>query len=798
MSISISSKRSQRSRQKEPARRGLTGAGWMVGCALLTWAGATALMLGLHASFYATLAPEQQAPVTVVAGVDFTCADLARTELSRRQAADAVHPVFTRHMAQMNANQRDLDKLFGRIAQLRQLGAVTNDAATRALVDMLDLLGLTLSGPEALELVPEKEPDAALGSLKQALKSIFEGGIVSEREKASRFQGVAKTGKLTLQGEEDQPTRPVELDALPTPDEAQERLLTHLLTTAYYSETDRAPLRTLLHAWMVPNLVFEPGVTEARRVEAAATVTPVPMTVSKGTTLIEGGERATPQAIEMLRAHDKRLRETLSPYDYLLKMIGSGGLMALGLFVALAWMGRVYPEGLRQRSLMILFMALSLLSLAAVRLFVHLAIFLSVLSPALLDFVIPLALAPLLASILVGGAYAFALGLWISLAAAVLTNQSLHVLFLGLLVTSVSVLASRRVRKRSKVFQAGLWIGLAKVLYVVFAAVLVQQSWRIVTSQLLAAVLSGVGVALVALLAIPLFEYLFGLTTDIHLLELSDPGHPLLQRLAVEAPGTYHHSLMLASLAQSAADRIGANSLLVRVCAYFHDIGKLTKPEYFTENTLHQRSPHDDLAPSMSTLVIMAHVKEGVSFALRHRLPRPIIEAIQQHHGTGVVEYFYHRARRQRDEAAGGPDDASLKEHFRYPGPRPRSREMAVLMLADSVEAASRSMEKATPAKLEALVDEIVSARLRDDQLDQSALTFAELTEIKRSFVFTLTNMLHGRIPYPKDENRNRSPTEKVQDEPGAAEGLRAGDARPGAGDEPGPSLDVRGDSARG
>jgi putative nucleotidyltransferase with HDIG domain len=470
----------------------------------------------------------------------------------------------------------------------------------------------------------------------------------------------------------------------------------------------------------------------------------------------------------------------------------------LGLFVALAWMGRVYPEGLRQRALMLLFMTLSLLSLAAVRLFVHLAIFLSVLSPALLDFVIPLALAPLLASILVGGAYAFALGLWISLAAAVMTNQSLHVLFLGLLVTAVSVLASRRVRKRSKVFQAGLWIGLAKVLYVIFAAVLVQQSWRIVTSQLLAAVLSGVGVALVALLVIPLFEYLFGLTTDIHLLELSDPGHPLLQRLAVEAPGTYHHSLMLASLAQSAADRIGANSLLVRVCAYFHDIGKLTKPEYFTENTQKQRSPHDDLAPSMSTLVIMAHVKEGVSFALRHRLPRPIIEAIQQHHGTGVVEYFYHRARRQRDEASGGPDDASLKEHFRYPGPRPRSREMAILMLADSVEAASRSMEKTSPAKLEALVDEMVSARLRDGQLDQSALTFAELTEIKRSFVFTLTNMLHGRIPYPKDENRNRPSTEKVQDEPVAPEGPRAEDARPGAGDEPGPAVDRRDDPAGG
>jgi putative nucleotidyltransferase with HDIG domain len=257
-----------------------------------------------------------------------------------------------------------------------------------------------------------------------------------------------------------------------------------------------------------------------------------------------------------------------------------------------------------------------------------------------------------------------------------------------------------------------------------------------------------------------MFEHLFNITTDIKLLELSDLSHPLLQSLAIKAPGTYHHSLMMASLAQSAAETIGANGLQLRVCAYFHDIGKLVKPGFFSENIQFTENPHDDLAPSMSTLVIVSHIKEGVTLAKKYKLPQVIIDGIEQHQGTSLVSVFYHRAKTRQEKenaSASGTQNPVNDEDFRYEGPRPQNREMAILMLADSCEAASRSLDKPTPIRINNLISDIFDARLRDGQLDQCNLTLAELTTIKQSFVFSLTNMLHGRVAYPKEENGKKS-----------------------------------------
>jgi putative nucleotidyltransferase with HDIG domain len=227
---------------------------------------------------------------------------------------------------------------------------------------------------------------------------------------------------------------------------------------------------------------------------------------------------------------------------------------------------------------------------------------------------------------------------------------------------------------------------------------------------------------------------------------------------------------MLANLAHGAAEAIGANPLLARVCAYFHDIGKLSKPEFFTENSQTQENPHDRLSPTMSTLVITSHVKEGVTLAKRYKLPQPVLDSIQQHHGTAMVSYFYHRAKQQAVGGTGNGGNAASEgdvdsESFRYSGPLPATREMTILALADSVEAASRSLENASPSRIENLVNEIVDGKMRDGQLDQSALTFSELSAVKRSFVFTLTNMLHARIAYPKpNEDQHEQPAEPVED----------------------------------
>ena len=263
------------------------------------------------------------------------------------------------------------------------------------------------------------------------------------------------------------------------------------------------------------------------------------------------------------------------------------------------------------------------------------------------------------------------------------------------------------------------------------------------------------------MLLIPLFEQLFKITTDITLLELSDLSHPLLQSLAINAPGTYHHSLMTASLAQNAAEKIGANGLMLRVFAYFHDIGKLVKPGFFSENIQFVENPHDDLSPSMSTLVIISHIKEGITLAKKYKLPKAIIEGIRQHHGTSLVSVFYHRAKSLQEKEGATIASSVNEEDFRYEGPRPQNREMAILMLADSCEAASRSLDKPNPVRITHLINDIFDSRLRDGQLDNCNLTLIELSQIKQSFIFTLTNMLHGRVAYPKDENHRKESTEK-------------------------------------
>ena len=246
---------------------------------------------------------------------------------------------------------------------------------------------------------------------------------------------------------------------------------------------------------------------------------------------------------------------------------------------------------------------------------------------------------------------------------------------------------------------------------------------------------------------LPVLESTFRVTTAGSWIEMGDLNHPLLRRMTIEAPGTYHHSLMVANLAEAAADVVEADGLRTRVCAYFHDIGKLKNPEYFIENQSHDENPHDAMTPSMSALVVISHVKDGVDLALRHKLNREIVDVIEQHHGTSLARYFYQRAMDKRDEwraladkdKAHETDVPEVEEStFRYPGPLPQTKEAGLVSLADAVESASRSLEKPTPARIEQLVAEIVESRILDGQLDECPLTLGEIGQIKESFTTTL------------------------------------------------------------
>jgi putative nucleotidyltransferase with HDIG domain len=243
------------------------------------------------------------------------------------------------------------------------------------------------------------------------------------------------------------------------------------------------------------------------------------------------------------------------------------------------------------------------------------------------------------------------------------------------------------------------------------------------------------------------FEYVFKVVTNISLLELSDFNHPALKRLLLEAPGTYQHSLVVANLSEIAAEAIGANTILARVGGYYHDIGKLEKAEYFTENQLSRHNAHDDLKPSMSKLIILNHVKEGVELGKKYRLNPRIVDFITQHHGTTVMQYFYYMAKKS-DE-----DGEQTEEDYRYPGPRPQTKEIAIVSLADTVEAVSRTLDDPSPARIEELVRETVRKRFTEGELDDANITMRELNAISESFIRVLNASFHTRVNYPKDES---------------------------------------------
>src|SRR5438552_3111530 len=402
------------------------------------------------------------------------------------------------------------------------------------------------------------------------------------------------------------------------------------------------------------------------------------------------------------------------------------------------------------------------------------------LKPEMAGLITPYAFAALVLSVLLGRQHGLYAAFFASLWSSVLFGPIDAPLLVTSLITGFTAVSLQlKVRRPSKLLRAGVGIVLAIWLLSLTFGLIgpinlfspVANDWGMIGFQSALAIGNGILTATLVGGALPMLEHLFRITTDISWLEASDLNHPLLRRMTIEAPGTYHHSLVVANLAEAAAEAIGANATLCRVCSYFHDVGKLVKPEYFTENMSFERNPHDDLAPTMSALIIIAHVKEGVDLALKHKLNQRIIDIIQEHHGTSVVRYFYQRALQQHEDARAGGKIMKLREDdipevreesFRYSGPKPQTKESAIVSLADTVESASRSLEKPTPQKIESLVNELIEERIADRQLDDCDLTLRELKVVAERFRFTLLMMLHSRIAYTKQTPKTGIPREEA------------------------------------
>jgi putative nucleotidyltransferase with HDIG domain len=485
---------------------------------------------------------------------------------------------------------------------------------------------------------------------------------------------------------------------------------------------------SMADALIRPNTFVNQADTAARRQQAADAVPPV--RILKGQQVLTQGQVVTPSDYQLLKELGL-LNQGFDPWPLVGGLVAS--LVLVGALAAFFWHFRRWF--LKETAPVVLTGLVIVVALVAAEALSGL--------PGAGDVIVPTAAIMLAA--LVDTAVATVATALLALSIGLLSNIDLTSAIVAFVGGLAGIMGVSRLSVRFDVVRVALWVGAVNVL--ALAGLDVMEGLSLTEAPvwhgLLGAFLDGGLAAVLAMGTTPFLEAPFGLVTAVRLVELANPNQPLLRKLLVEAPGTYQHSIMVGNLAEAAAEAVGANSLLARVGAIYHDIGKIKRPYFFIDNQFGGENPHDKLSPSLSALIISSHVRDGLELARQHHLPRAIQDFIAQHHGTTVIRYFYEKAREQ-DTGEG-----VLEEDFRYDGPKPQTKETAIVMLADASEATSRTLKNPTPAAIEQMVRRLIKERLADGQLDESHLTLKELDVVARTFTRVLTGVFHQRIEYP-------------------------------------------------
>ncbi len=490
--------------------------------------------------------------------------------------------------------------------------------------------------------------------------------------------------------------------------------------------------------FLVPNVILNKEETNARKQKALDSITQHKGMVLKGEMILAKDQKVTENDLEKLSSLSEfRLKTgfTADPWHFVLPLLGR--IFFVGMVIAgLA----LFLYLLRPR---IFFDNSKLLMIACTLILQMILTYLIMFRWHLSEYLIPVTIASILLTILldleVGLAFTFSLGLLLG----VVNFLDFKLAFITIVAGSLACFSVKDVTHRYRFYRPMLYVSFAYVVFIYFSESLKLSPSGSILSLCGYGLFNGFISTILTMGLLPIFESFFDVTTDITLLELSDLNRPLLKRLSLEAPGTYHHSIIVGNLAEAGAKSIGAKSLLARVGAYYHDIGKVEKPEYFVENQMGAKSKHEKLTPSMSALILESHVKEGIEVAKRANLPQAVIDFIGQHHGTTLMSYFYNKA---LERGAG----QNLRDEYRYPGPKPRSKEAAIVMLADAVEAASRSLDDPKPSRLKSVIKKIIDSKLQSGELADSNLTFSELSAIEQAFLPVLISMFHPRVEYPE------------------------------------------------
>jgi len=675
-------------------------------------------------------------------------------EINRAKAAVGVPPVYRYREEATVHLPDDLRGLIERIARVADIDTLPPE----------DKVGMIRELAPALE----KEPVELLldGRLRRRMleeglavqRRLLDRGIINDSSPLRRrdYPHI----RLIRDGEEELiPSSPLIDQAM-----LEEVILERARTLFRNSDDARQLFYSLVRSHLMPNIIYDPGETNLRREEAKSSVERE-FRISENERIVAKHDKVTQRQVDILQALERnRTRLELSTSHVKMVMLFFGKIlrMVLLLSVFFAALYRFDRDLLLEpgKSTLTFIVMMSYLLITA------LILRISALDP----YLVPVAFVALVSTAFFGTMSAVIFTLFASLMLVTHTSLPAGYVFVSVLAGTAAIYSIAQLRERKNFYTIFLYVSLAYIIGIAsFSA-----SEGLDTGEFLASALWGITNSFVCtvlvMFLLPIFESLFDVTTNFTLMELSDLNRPILKRLIIEAPGTYHHSLMVGNMVEAVASDVGANGLLARVSAYYHDIGKLAKPGYFFENKGENFNKHEKLAPTMSALILTSHVKEGADLARKEKLPRVIIDGIREHHGTTVMAYFYNKALEYDSHDSVNIDD------FRYSGPRPRSKETALIMLADSCEAAVRSLKEPTTPRIRALVTRIFESRMNDGELDHSGLTLDDIAVIREKFITFLTGIFHPRIQYPSQEEERKEEEQSGEDqrsEQAAGEGKR-------------------------
>jgi len=683
------------------------------------------------------------------ASKDMFLEDEAMTEKKRQEAAQGVLTVYDfDEKINLELQKKIRSGFLAMREALKKEGPLAGVKAVEARRRLERIWGVEVSSAEFSFLANQRFSEAVEDTLIQLVQSVMAVGVVQNK---LDLMGEEGKGIVVRKPASQIEFRVQEVERFPDLNDARDRLEKRSVYLVPAKNKEFRPLAVALaQKLIVPNLSPNKSETEERIRKAVREVRPVLFRINKGEWLIRTGERVTEDHLLKIRM-ELGQRKGL---PVLWTSLGWALLWGLLLFMVYytAQKGKMgwakAASKLHDLVFLAILLALSILGIRTADLLAQTqGGNSSWLSDQVFLFALPIAAGPMMISLVLNPSVAFVFALVQSFSVLTFWVGSQEAVFYFALAGLWASLARVFCHNRWDLFRMGSYLGLIQTSVVLIFQLL---QGRLIHWETPALLLSAFGGGILAGIIVtgfsPLIERIFGYTTEMKLLEWANMDQPLLRELMVQAPGTYHHSIIVGNMVEAAAEAIGANTLLARVGAYYHDIGKLRKPLYFVENQMGGENKHEKLAPSMSALILIAHVKDGVELARQYKLDAPIIDIIREHHGTGLISFFYQKCL----DLKGGDASQVSMDDFRYPGPKPQTREAGLVLLADGIEAASRTLVDPTPARIQGLVVKIIQNAFVDGQLDECELTLKDLALISASFTKILTGIFHHRIEYPE------------------------------------------------